>query len=443
MFVMDNATNNDTMVEALAQRCKNENIPFSSSRFRVRFMPHTVHLAAIKLLEIIGAASKDAQKKAVSRSASHPYQDMVNGITDSPEDAELRDDEIVADGTAATVDTDQQEAARFQICVQNGEHDIAFAVQKLRRIIKHVRSSPQRRKKWEGQIRLNADELDAALAKAELILILDNLELKLLKLIHTGRALGYRGAVDVYIAAEKDLCTTAVMADEDWNAIQLVSGWLGLFKGATTKMSTIKKPMLSQTHAIFRTLQSAVQSRRSSEKVAKWASPGPFEAERPSRPPSRPVKGYEEVSATVPLTDGPLDGRLRTVSQLGRTVTIPNNLSLLLCGIKDFSRYVGSKTEDEEQACVLIHNYNCTSPYLDELYLNNMHLPLSLFTSNNLDLVNNTRKSIATVKRNMPSATSSDKQIHIASFKRKILAEKNMDHGQWLEGRCAELHYLP
>ncbi|KAJ7337560.1 hypothetical protein DFH08DRAFT_812883 [Mycena albidolilacea] len=160
-FVMDNATNNDTMVEALAQRCRNENIPFSSSRFRVRCMPHTVHLAAIKLLEIIGAASKDDQKKAVSRSASHPYQDMVNGIGDSPEDAELRDDEIVADGTAATVDTDQQEAARFQICVQNGEHDIAFAVQKLRRIIKHVRSSPQRRKKWEGQIRLNADELDA------------------------------------------------------------------------------------------------------------------------------------------------------------------------------------------------------------------------------------------------------------------------------------------
>jgi hypothetical protein len=55
----------------------------------------------------------------------------VNGVGDSPEDAELRDDEIIVDGTAA-MDDDEQEAARFQIRVQNGEHDIAFAVQKVR-----------------------------------------------------------------------------------------------------------------------------------------------------------------------------------------------------------------------------------------------------------------------------------------------------------------------
>ncbi|KAJ7868054.1 hypothetical protein B0H14DRAFT_2346720 [Mycena olivaceomarginata] len=48
-FVMDNATNNDTMVEALEQKCRKENIPFSSSRVRMRCMPHTVHLAAIKV----------------------------------------------------------------------------------------------------------------------------------------------------------------------------------------------------------------------------------------------------------------------------------------------------------------------------------------------------------------------------------------------------------
>jgi hypothetical protein len=50
------------------------------------------------------------------------------------------------------------------------------------------------------------------------------------------------------------------MSDEDWNAIKLVSEWLGLFKRATAKMSTTKKPMLSQTRTIFRTLQSAVKS---------------------------------------------------------------------------------------------------------------------------------------------------------------------------------------
>ncbi|KAJ7800237.1 hypothetical protein B0H14DRAFT_2387443, partial [Mycena olivaceomarginata] len=48
-LVMDNATNNDTMVEALEHKCKKENIPFSSSCVRMRCMPHTVHLAAIKV----------------------------------------------------------------------------------------------------------------------------------------------------------------------------------------------------------------------------------------------------------------------------------------------------------------------------------------------------------------------------------------------------------
>jgi hypothetical protein len=46
---MDNATNNDTMVVALEKKCLKENIPFSSDRARMRCMPHTVHLAAVKV----------------------------------------------------------------------------------------------------------------------------------------------------------------------------------------------------------------------------------------------------------------------------------------------------------------------------------------------------------------------------------------------------------
>ncbi|KAJ7342685.1 hypothetical protein DFH08DRAFT_811754 [Mycena albidolilacea] len=76
------------------------------------------------------------------------------------------------------------------------------------------------------------------------------------------------------------------------------------------------------------------------------------------------------------------------------------------------------------------------SSYIAELYQNNLHLPLSLFTNNNLDLVNNSYESMATIKRNAPGAVSSDKQIRVldtASFERKHLAERNMDRGQWLE----------
>ena len=46
MFVLDNATNNDTMVEEVEKRCKARNIPFEARRSRLRCLPHTVHLAA-------------------------------------------------------------------------------------------------------------------------------------------------------------------------------------------------------------------------------------------------------------------------------------------------------------------------------------------------------------------------------------------------------------
>ncbi|KAJ7325958.1 hypothetical protein DFH08DRAFT_1028048 [Mycena albidolilacea] len=42
------------------------------------------------------------------------------------------------------------------------------------------------------------------------------------------------------------------MSDEDWDSIKLVSEWPFLFKGATAKISTTKKPILSETHTIFR-----------------------------------------------------------------------------------------------------------------------------------------------------------------------------------------------
>lgn len=47
---MDNATNNDTLVEAFEAKCREANIPFDSVNARMRCMPHTIHLAALKVL---------------------------------------------------------------------------------------------------------------------------------------------------------------------------------------------------------------------------------------------------------------------------------------------------------------------------------------------------------------------------------------------------------
>ena len=48
-FVMDNASNNDTMVDSIETRCEMVGIKFSVKHSRLRCMPHTCHLAALKV----------------------------------------------------------------------------------------------------------------------------------------------------------------------------------------------------------------------------------------------------------------------------------------------------------------------------------------------------------------------------------------------------------
>ncbi|KAJ6528419.1 hypothetical protein B0H19DRAFT_885043, partial [Mycena capillaripes] len=74
-FVMDNASNNDTLMENIAIKCAAAEISFDATDARIRCMPHTAHLAAIKLLEAIGAISKSTRKKAEGKLAA--YQDAV------------------------------------------------------------------------------------------------------------------------------------------------------------------------------------------------------------------------------------------------------------------------------------------------------------------------------------------------------------------------------
>ncbi len=51
-FVMDNTSNNDTMVEAIECKCTVASIAFSARESRLCCMPHTVHLAALKVFYI-------------------------------------------------------------------------------------------------------------------------------------------------------------------------------------------------------------------------------------------------------------------------------------------------------------------------------------------------------------------------------------------------------
>ena len=52
-IMMDNASNNDTMMEAIESRCREAGIDFSAQKSRMHCMPHTIHLAAIKVCSIV------------------------------------------------------------------------------------------------------------------------------------------------------------------------------------------------------------------------------------------------------------------------------------------------------------------------------------------------------------------------------------------------------
>jgi hypothetical protein len=58
-IMMDNASNNDTMMEAIEPRCCEAGIDFSAQKSRMHCMPHTIHLAAIKVCSIMNFFGSD------------------------------------------------------------------------------------------------------------------------------------------------------------------------------------------------------------------------------------------------------------------------------------------------------------------------------------------------------------------------------------------------
>jgi hypothetical protein len=45
----DNAANNNTLVDGIVARAKNQGVSMNGEWVRLRCMPHTVHLAALKV----------------------------------------------------------------------------------------------------------------------------------------------------------------------------------------------------------------------------------------------------------------------------------------------------------------------------------------------------------------------------------------------------------
>jgi hypothetical protein len=65
-----------------------------------------------------------------------------------------------------------------------------------------------------------------------------------------GRALDFQKAINDFVVNTHEL-RQYKLSDDDWQSIELVTGWLKAFRSATTQMLMTKHPMLSSAHAIF------------------------------------------------------------------------------------------------------------------------------------------------------------------------------------------------
>ncbi|CAA7257320.1 unnamed protein product [Cyclocybe aegerita] len=194
-LVMDNAFNNDTLVEGIASRCKQEGIPFSAQDARGRCMPHTIHLATVLLLENIGAISIAAGSFAPG---------------DDDKDPNIVDSEPLNLDTIDPIDTS--------------------AIGKLCKIVHAVRSSPQRRAAWLDEIRSHN------------VATRDNLKLLML-ILDVQRTAELEKPLNNFVAKTRQL-RLYELTDQDWTSVKMVMDWLHIFKDATQQMSDKLKTIL-------------------------------------------------------------------------------------------------------------------------------------------------------------------------------------------------------
>ncbi|KAJ7121482.1 hypothetical protein C8R44DRAFT_622773, partial [Mycena epipterygia] len=72
--------------------------------------------------------------------------------------------------------------------------------------------------------------------------------------------------------------------------------------------------------------------------------------------------------------------------------------------------------------------------YLHDLATHNIYIPLSIFTSPNLEIVNAQAATLETIKLNAANPTEKQTRVlNTLAFEAKYLKEEEIDRGQWLE----------
>ncbi|CAA7268097.1 unnamed protein product [Cyclocybe aegerita] len=217
-----------------------EGIDFDEKNARMRCLPHTIHLAALKLLESVGALTKEEAARANSQSS--PYQDAAT------EDISSSQDDLAVDHE------DEPEDWTEDVTPNSGV--IGRAVFKLRKIVHFVWSSPQQRQKFRQEV-LKSMNKGETLPGIATMLILDVRTQWSSTHQMLCCALGFKDPIDNYTACS---LREHELNEQEWEALKHVMDWLRSFREATMQMSATKHSMLSTTHAVFRGLQDDIKN---------------------------------------------------------------------------------------------------------------------------------------------------------------------------------------
>ncbi|KAF5374318.1 hypothetical protein D9758_004652 [Tetrapyrgos nigripes] len=201
---------------------------------------HSGENMAEALLEGIGAILSKTSEKLSARGGN--YQDNFNII---PDKSMATDN--VEDNETADYDDDEEDLEDLK------RDSITPAVTKLRKIVRHVRSSPQRRAAWLREI----DEIYAEPDQEKrtyklLMLILDVITRWGSTHQMMRRGIQFRDAVDSYARScveLQDFC----LSSEEWDTLIME------FRAATVQMSATRTPMLSRTLEIMQDLEHHVR----------------------------------------------------------------------------------------------------------------------------------------------------------------------------------------
>ncbi|KAM5546301.1 hypothetical protein V8D89_000427 [Ganoderma adspersum] len=247
----DNATSNDTLIAEIESLCHEHGIRFSAKQAQMHCVPHTIHLSALELLSALGVISKADQKAASSGSRCN-YQESVTAPVDREHDNELvgQDDppeEGESDTAAATTATTASSVTYGHL------HQ---AIQKLRKIIRAIRTSPQRRQAWLEEVRRHPELVKANTSEMALMLILDVPTRWSSMHSMLRRVCTHQVPIDKFVCdpANKDL-RQYELSWQDWEALSIITQWLQLYRDAILEMSVTTRPTISEVSAVFKGLQ--------------------------------------------------------------------------------------------------------------------------------------------------------------------------------------------